>query len=95
MNCRKKKAVRALCVAASDLSRQLTERQNSSERTLPCYKENHNSQELSWWETMKVLESMHLTEDSDVTPCGKGQIYSLTIKEGTQSIICIHLVLLL
>lgn len=54
---------------------------NSSKRTLPCYKENHHSQELSWWETIKVLESTHLSEVLNVTACSKGQSIHLPVKK--------------
>lgn len=53
---------------------------NSSKRTLLCYKKNHHNQELTWWESTKLLESMHLA-GLNVTCCGKGQPIHLSVKE--------------
>lgn len=45
------------------------------------YRENHNHHELSWWETIKMLESMHLAEDLNITLFSKGQPIHLPVKK--------------
>lgn len=52
-----------------------------SKRPVLSYRENHNHHELSWWETIKMLESMHLAEDLNITLFSKGQPIHLPVKK--------------
>lgn len=64
MNCSRKNAEQSeLCVLPTVIpTGSSIKDKNSSKRTLPCYKKNHHNQELTWWESIKLLESTHLTD---------------------------------
>lgn len=62
MKCSRKKAVRALCVANSDPSRQFNKRQKQQQKNSALLQRESLKPGTTWWESIKLLESTHLTD---------------------------------